>query len=42
MDTLRELCDRVMLMHDGEIREIREIGNPQIVLEHYAEFMNKG
>lgn len=39
MDTLRELCDWVMLMHDGEIREI---GNPQIVLENYAEFMNKG
>ena len=39
MDTLRELCDRVMLMHDVEIREI---GNPQIVLEHYAEFMNQG
>lgn len=34
--TLLELCDRVMWMHDGEIREI---GNPEEVLEHYAEFM---
>ena len=39
METLRELCDRVMWMHDGEIREV---GNPNVVLEHYTEFMNKG
>lgn len=39
METLRELCDRIMWMHDGAIREI---GNSEVVLEHYAEFMNKG
>lgn len=37
MDTLSELCDTVMWMHEGEIREI---GEPEAVLEHYAEFMN--
>lgn len=36
IDTLKELCDRVMWMHDGEVREI---GDPDTVLEHYAEFM---
>ncbi len=36
--TLRELCDQVMWMHDGEIKEI---GNPKTVLKHYKEFMNK-
>ena len=37
IETLKELCDRVMWMHDGEIREI---GEPEEVLEHYAEFMS--
>ncbi len=37
-DTLRELCDRILWIHDGEIREI---GAPQEVLEHYVEFMNR-
>ena len=37
IETLSELCDRVIWMHDGEIREI---GEPEDVLEHYKEFMN--
>ncbi len=37
MDTLSELCDQVMWMHDGEIKEI---GEPKEVLEHYSEFMS--
>ena len=37
-DTLRELCDRILWIHDGEIREI---GAPQEVLAHYVEFMNR-
>jgi len=37
-DTLQELCDRILWIHDGEIREI---GAPQEVLEHYVEFMNR-
>ena len=36
IETLKELCDKVMWMHDGEIREI---GEPEVVLENYAEFM---
>ncbi len=36
--TLEELCDRVMWMHDGLVKEI---GEPLQVLEHYAEFMMK-
>lgn len=39
MKTLEELCNTVCWMHDGEIREI---GEPEPVLEHYAEFMNAG
>ncbi len=39
MKTLEELCDTVCWMHDGEIREI---GEPGPVLEHYAEFMSAG
>lgn len=34
--TLRDLCDRVMWMHDGEIKRI---GDPAEVLEEYSEFM---
>lgn len=34
--TLRDLCDRVMWMHDGEIKRI---GDPEEVLEEYSEFM---
>jgi ABC-type polysaccharide/polyol phosphate transport system ATPase subunit len=34
--TLVDLCDKVMWMHDGVIREI---GEPEAVLERYQEFM---
>lgn len=34
--TLQELCDRILWLHDGEIKEI---GEPAEVLEHYVEFM---
>ena len=36
LETLKELCDQVMWMHEGEIREI---GAPKTVLEHYREYM---
>lgn len=36
IETLNELCDRVMWMHDGEIREI---GKPETVLGHYKLYM---
>ena len=36
IETLRELCGRVMWLHDGEMKEIGETG---IVLEHYLKFM---
>lgn len=36
LGTLRELCDRVMWMHEGKIMEI---GDPEKVLDHYVEFM---
>lgn len=36
IDTLKDLCDRVMWMHDGEIKMI---GEPGTVLEQYEEFM---
>lgn len=36
IETLNELCDRVMWMHDGEIREI---GEPETVLGHYKLYM---
>lgn len=38
IDTLRELCDTVMWMHDGQIRRI---GEPKPVLEEYVNFMEK-
>ena len=37
IETLEELCDRVMWMHDGEIKEI---GEPKEVLENYSRFMS--
>ena len=37
IETLNELCDRVMWMHDGEIREI---GEPGTVLEKYKKYMS--
>lgn len=38
IETLNELSDRVMWMHDGEIRRI---GEAKDVLEEYREFMSK-
>lgn len=38
LDTLEELCDTVMWMHDGQIRRI---GEPKPVLEEYVNFMEK-
>lgn len=35
-ETLRELCDRVMWLHDGRMREI---GNTDTVLGNYLKFM---
>lgn len=37
IETLKELCDKVLWIHDGEIKEI---GEPQEVLEHYVDFMS--
>ena len=37
--TLHELCDNVLWLHDGVVKEI---GEPGIVLDHYTEFMNAG
>lgn len=36
ISTLTDLCDKVMWMHDGEIKEI---GEPKAVLKRYKEFM---
>lgn len=36
IDTLKSLCDEVMWIHDGELREM---GEPKEILEHYVEFM---
>ncbi len=36
LNTLEELCDRVMWLHDGKIMGI---GEPQQILEDYKEFM---
>ena len=38
IDTLRELCDTVMWMHDGQIVRI---GEPDPVLDEYVDFMEK-
>ena len=38
LETLEELCDTVMWMHDGQIRRI---GEPKPVLEEYVDFMEK-
>lgn len=34
--TLKEFCNQVLWIHDGEMKEI---GAPKTVLEHYVEFM---
>lgn len=36
LDTLKELCNEVMWMNDGEVHEI---GDPNVVLEHYKKYM---
>lgn len=36
INTLKDLCDRVLWLHDGLIKEI---GDPEEVLNHYQEFM---
>lgn len=38
IETLKELCDTVMWMHDGEIVKI---GKPEEVLDEYVAFMEK-
>ena len=38
IETLKELCDTVMWMHDGQIKRI---GEPGPVLEEYVNFMEK-
>ena len=38
LNTLEELCDRVLWMHDGKMKKI---GEPHEVLEEYKEFMDK-
>lgn len=38
IELLREMCDEVMWMHDGEIKEI---GESNEVLDHYLDFMTK-
>ena len=38
IDTLKSLCDKVMWIHDGELKEM---GEPGEVLEQYANFMNR-
>lgn len=36
LDTIRNLCDEVLWLHEGKIREI---GKPEEVIEKYEEFM---
>ncbi len=36
IETLKELCDSIMWMNDGEVKEI---GVPEEVLEHYKKYM---
>ena len=38
IDTLKQLCDTVMWMHDGQIKRI---GDPEPVLAEYVDFMEK-
>ena len=34
--TMKELCDKVLWLHDGEVKDI---GEPEVVLDEYAKFM---
>lgn len=36
MSTLKELCDKVLWLHDGEVKML---GKPDIVLDEYEKFM---
>lgn len=38
IETLNELCDQVLWIHDGEMKEI---GEPEKILSHYVEFMKQ-
>lgn len=38
IDTMREMCDEILWLHDGKIKEIGETNE---VLDHYVEFMAK-
>ena len=38
-NTLRELCDRILWLHDGQIREL---GETESVLSDYLSFMAAG
>ena len=39
IETLKQLCDTVMWMHEGQIKRI---GDPDEVLDEYVDFMEKG
>ena len=34
--TMKELCDKVLWLHDGEVKDI---GEPGVILDEYARFM---
>ena len=38
MNTMKELCNRVLWLNDGELREI---GKPEEVIKNYREYMNR-
>lgn len=37
-DTLKELCDEVLWLHDGKVKKI---GNPEEIMNEYEEFMSQ-
>lgn len=37
-ETLKELCDQVIWLHDGQVKEQ---GKPKEILANYLDFMNK-
>ncbi len=38
IDTLKNLCDKIMWIHDGAMKEI---GEPKKILDDYLKFMNQ-
>ena len=38
METLRGLCDRILWIHDGAMKEI---GDTETILRHYTDFMSR-